>query len=388
MRLNRTSLLSILFFLVFTLLSQWVLAFSFNIEKPHQTPANKLLSVLQAGPFSLVPYGNLPTRVVTGGTVTAYYTVTNATAAKTFSNCQVQTVPHNTTLITSGSGICGRTFTLSAQESCRVALSVSGSVNNLPPLFVCTSDGISCTGNGSYPLNVTAVNVTSLTIAPTNYSMEKGQATDYTATIRYSDGVTEDVTNSVTWSSSQTNVANISSTGAVVAQSVGSTVISASIYGVTTSTNLTVTPPTLSSIAVTPSYALLEIAQTLPYSATATYSDGTTADVTSLVSWASSDTSKATISSAGLATGVAVGETTISATLDGVVGRTGLTVTGADLQSVTVQPSTASSPAGVPYHFTATAHYDDGTSYNVTEAATWTSSNTTYATVETLGDEE
>ena len=174
----------------------------------------------------------------------------------------------------------------------------------------------------------------------------------------------------------------------MVAQSVGSTVISASIYGVTTSTNLTVTPPTLSSIAVTPSYALLEIAQTLPYSATATYSDGTTADVTSLVSWASSDTSKATISSAGLATGVAVGETTISATLDGVVGRTGLTVTGADLQSVTVQPSTANSPAGVPYYFTATAHYDDGTSHDVTEAATWTSSNTTYATVETLGDED
>jgi uncharacterized protein YjdB len=77
--------------------------------------------------------------------------------------------------------------------------------------------------------------------------------------------------------------------------------------------------PTLSSIAITPqSPGSLAVGAALQFTATGTYSDGSTADLTSQVTWTSSDTSVATISEAGLATGIAAGTTEITAALSGV----------------------------------------------------------------------
>ena len=89
----------------------------------------------------------------------------------------------------------------------------------------------------------------------------------------------------------------------------------------TTPTTLTTTPTTtrtLSSIAVTPTSGNLVISSTRQFTATGTYSDGSNANISSLVTWASSNTTVATISSAGLATGVAVGNTNITAAMSGV----------------------------------------------------------------------
>ena len=77
--------------------------------------------------------------------------------------------------------------------------------------------------------------------------------------------------------------------------------------------------PTLSFIAVTPaSPASLAVGYPQRFTATGTYSDGSNANISSLVTWASSNTTVATISSAGLATGVAVGNTNITAAMSGV----------------------------------------------------------------------
>lgn len=82
----------------------------------------------------------------------------------------------------------------------------------------------------------------------------------------------------------------------------------------------------LSSIAVTPATASAFVSGTQQFTATGTYSDGTTDDITTQVDWISSQTSIASISSTGLATGVAVGASTITATLDGKSGNAALTV--------------------------------------------------------------
>lgn len=85
---------------------------------------------------------------------------------------------------------------------------------------------------------------------------------------------------------------------------------------------------TLTSIAVTPATPSVFIGGTRQFTATGTYSDSTTADITTSVTWSSSNAAVATIGSTGLATGVAVGTTTITATL-GVSGTTTLTTTQA-----------------------------------------------------------
>ena len=98
---------------------------------------------------------------------------------------------------------------------------------------------------------------------------------------------------------------------------------------------------TLSSIAVTPASPTISTGSTQPFTATGTYSNGSTQNLTSQVAWASSSTSVATINSAGLATAVNAGSTTISATLGTVIGSTTLTV-----QTTPLTITTTSLPGG------------------------------------------
>jgi len=77
---------------------------------------------------------------------------------------------------------------------------------------------------------------------------------------------------------------------------------------------------TLQSIAVTPATASIGVGGTKQFTATGTYNlEPLTEDITTEVTWASSDVSVATIDAAGLATGVAEGTTNITATLDPIV---------------------------------------------------------------------
>jgi len=85
------------------------------------------------------------------------------------------------------------------------------------------------------------------------------------------------------------------------------------------STSTSTTTPTLSSITVTPNPPdNLAVGSTQQFTATGFYSDGSNADITSQVTWASSNTNIATISATGLATGIAAGDTSITAVLSGV----------------------------------------------------------------------
>lgn len=92
-------------------------------------------------------------------------------------------------------------------------------------------------------------------------------------------------------------------------------------------------PPvvTLVSIAVTPASPTISVGATQQFVATGTYSDSSTANITSAVTWTSSNTGDATVAAGGLATGVSAGSTTIIATdaSSGVHGQTGLTVQSA-----------------------------------------------------------
>ena len=134
---------------------------------------------------------------------------------------------------------------------------------------------------------------------------------------------------------------------------------------------------TLTSIAVTPANPSIAKGKTEQYAATGTYSDGSTQNLTSQATWTSSNPSIATVSTAGLATAVAAGSTTIQASLSGVNGSTGLTVTaaGATLQSIAVTPANPLIAKGMTEQFTATGTYSDGSTQNLTSQATWTSSS-------------
>ena len=147
-------------------------------------------------------------------------------------------------------------------------------------------------------------------------------------------------------------------------------------------------PATLESITVAPASATIEQGQTQQFSATGSYSDGGSQDLTSTATWTSSDTTAATIDSTGLASGLAPGAAGITAALDGVTSNTAtLTVTTppATLESITVAPASATIEQGQTQQFSATGSYSDGGSQDLTSTATWTSSDTTAATIDSTG---
>jgi hypothetical protein len=87
-------------------------------------------------------------------------------------------------------------------------------------------------------------------------------------------------------------------------------------------------PTYLSSIAVTPASVSTTTGVGVQFTATGTYADGHTANLTSSATWTSSATSVATINASGIANGWAAGTTTITASSSGRSGSATLTITG------------------------------------------------------------
>ncbi len=149
-----------------------------------------------------------------------------------------------------------------------------------------------------------------------------------------------------------------------------------------------VSRPTLTSIAISPANPTVAPGATQQFKATATYSDHSTGDVTSSANWSSSDTSKATVqtagqSSPGLAAGIAAGSTTISASFGGQASTTALNVKA--LTSLAISPANPVISVGATQGFKATATYSDNSSADATASANWSSSDPTVATIQTAG---
>lgn len=145
----------------------------------------------------------------------------------------------------------------------------------------------------------------------------------------------------------------------------------------------------LRSITVTPANKVLGVGLTQQYVAIATYSDGTSADVTAKATWSAgngvicSSACVATIGPGGLATTYATGSIAIKATQGVISGSTTLYVTAATVQSITVTPANPSIPVGVAEHFVATGNYSDGTARDITSSVKWTSGTPAVATMAT-----
>jgi hypothetical protein len=94
-------------------------------------------------------------------------------------------------------------------------------------------------------------------------------------------------------------------------------------------------PATVTSITVTPANPTLSAGATQQFTATGLFSDGSSQNITSLVTWVSSNTGVAISTSAGLVTGVSAGSSMITATLSGITSSASLTVKAASLTITT-----------------------------------------------------
>ena len=207
--------------------------------------------------------------------------------------------------------------------------------------------------------------------------VEPGATQQFVAIVRdlHGDVMSADVT----WTSSHAGVATIDQTGLATAIDEGGATITATSERISGSATLTV-DRIVDRVDVEPIEAEVEPGATQQFIAIARDRHGNV--MSAEVTWASSSERVATVNQTGLATGIAEGEATITATSEGKSGSATLTVDRI-VGSVEVRPIEAEAEPGATQQFIAIVRDRQG---NIMSAdVTWASSDEAVATVNRTG---
>ena len=232
-----------------------------------------------------------------------------------------------------------------------------------PPVKTLVSVAVSPSGSISIPVNGTQ---------------------QFTATGTYSDSTTQNLTSLVTWASSDTSIVTVNASGLATGVSNGNVNITATMGAVSGSRAMAVTP-VLTTINVTPASPSAVVNTTTQLTAIGIWSDNSSQEITSQVTWATVDTSVATVDNTGLATAMSPGSTNLMATLGTISGSTTLTVDPATLVSIVISPDQTSVPAGISQAFVATGTFNNNTTQDLA-IANWSSSDATVASIDNSGN--
>jgi len=255
-------------------------------------------------------------------------------------------------------------------------------VNSSPVTVTATLSSVS----GTTAVTVATASLTSIEIvgAPT-VTIANGTSYQFTAYGFYNDGSRHNVTTQATWSSSNTAAATVGTTGRAASSGVGSTTVTATVGSIAGTVTLDVTSATIVSMVVAPSTTTIAPQTVQAFTAIGTFSDSTTQNITHDVTWTSNNTGVATISNSsgnvGVATGVATGSSTISASFQSVTGTQTLTVSPVTRSSIAVTSPSAGMAAGSLLALQAVGTFTDGSTQHLETVCTWSSSDTTIATV-------
>lgn len=215
--------------------------------------------------------------------------------------------------------------------------------HSVAALLVCAAVLGGCRGDNPVaprPPHPSTAAVASVTITPQrDTAVSLGEDLSFSATAKDASGsVLSGV--AFTWTSTDTAVASLSSSGQATSRANGTTRIIAAAGGHSDTATLVVAQVT-ASVEVTPDTAILSaVGDTLRFAAAAKDATGhLVAGAT--IAWASSDPSVATIDSSGLATALRTGQATVAASAgDGkIVGRALLTVGSGVPSGIQVGPN-------------------------------------------------
>ncbi|PJC94473.1 hypothetical protein CUC44_04000 [Aeromonas lusitana] len=230
---------------------------------------------------------------------------------------------------------------------------------------------------------VSAVNlaVSQIQIIPATVQLAIGTTTKLTAIATFADQSTQDISTQAAWLSSNPAVATVDNTGLVTGVAAGSVTLSATLLGVTATTSIQVNNASVTALQVIPAVSTIALGTKSQLQAIATFSDGSTQDVSTQAQWSSSNPVIASVDSQGKVTGNGIGQASITATLGSVSRSVSITITNAIATSLQVIPPTASLPVGTKLQFQAVATFSDNSSQDVTSQVSWNSSDVSVATI-------
>ena len=232
-----------------------------------------------------------------------------------------------------------------------------------------TSNGLTATAE----VNVSNTAVTGITLNKSSMSLTVGSTGTFTATVSPVNASDK----SVSWSSSDRSVATVDSSGKVTAKKAGTTTITATASnGMTAKATVTVNASGGAGGSTDTTIRLNKSSETICVGCTTTLVATTNPSGLS-VTWRSNDSSVATVTSGGIVKGIKVGSTTIVASAGGQEARFVVTVKSDEIQSVSLDKTSATVEVNKTVRLTPTIYPTTVTNKSVT----WKSSNTSVATV-------
>jgi trimeric autotransporter adhesin len=275
---------------------------------------------------------------------------------------------HATAMVQDANGntLTDRTVTFQSANTNVATVSASGDISAVgagSTFITGTSEGVS--GSASVTVNTpAAIPVATVGVSPPTSSLQVGATVQLSAT-------TLDANNNVltgrvvAWSSANTSIATVNSSGLVTAVGAGSVQVTASSEGKSGSSSVTVTAPPpvpVATVIVSPSAPSIAVGATTQLSAS-TRDANNNVLTGRVVTWSTGNATIASVSTSGLVTAVAAGTTQITATSEGKAGTATVTVTAA--APPPPPPSGSNEPSGLtliadrPFNST-TATYTEG----------------------------
>ena len=231
-----------------------------------------------------------------------------------------------TTKDANGNVLTGRTITWSSTNTAVVTVSATGSAKAVgagSAAVVATSEGKS--GQAGVTVKIP---VASVTVSPSSATGNVGDAAQFTATTKDANGNVL-TGRTITWSSTNTTVVTVSSTGYAKAVGAGSAAVVATSEGKSGQAPVTVngssSPAPVATVTVSPTSATIAVGGTQTFSVVLKDASGNVLSGRS-VTWTSSAPSIAGVSATGVVTGLVAGTATITATSEGKSGTASLAV--------------------------------------------------------------
>src|ERR1700722_16196393 len=257
------------------------------------------------------------------------------------------------------------------------------SVNGLA--FLVLSWLLASCGGGTGTTTPAKPTLQSIAVSPGNVTVAAGLTQQYTATANYSDGSSGPL--SVTWTTSDTTLAAVNSTGLVTTRAPGALTVSAASGTTTGTATLTVGPPNLQSVSVAPQNASVAAGLTQTYTATGSFSDGSAKAITA-VTWSVSNAMLATVDSTGLVTTLKQGTVVVTAASGSISNTASLNVLPPIPLALKIVPANDHVLIGssASTKLSAILTYSDGSTTDVSSMATWSNTNSFIASIDSSGN--
>jgi len=285
------------------------------------------------------------------------------------------------TLDSDGNPLPGRPVTWSISSTAIASVSATGLITAIASggaVVTAASEGRTAV----VAVTVSTVPIATIAVTPSTDTVVVTQTLQLTAVAKDAQGGTL-TGRTMAWITSDASRATVSSTGLVTGVSPGAVTITASAEGKTGTASITIKDKPVGAVILSPAQVSIETGQTRQLTAQVTDDQGN-ALTGRPITYTSDNSAVATVSSAGLVTGVAIGAAKITATSEGKSGTSDVTVTPVAVANVQISPPTADLVIGQSTTLAAVPTDSKG---NVLggRSASWISGGPSVATVSQTG---